>query len=270
MTVLFATCLFLSSVVSTLTIINCKNSGYCDAPKSYQMGMQDPATTGVEWLMALHDTVMMNLCVIVVLIMFMLHQILTAKHTTKRNFTFTKKVQVSNTAFSHSQILEIFWTIIPACVLLGIATPTFNLIYALDDLVDPALVLKITGHQWYWSYEFSTGVENKTTAFDAYITNTNDLKFGSLRLLETNERVIVPHHTHIRLLITSADVLHSWTIPSFGVKIDACPGRLSQASIFIKRAGLYFGQCSEICGVNHGFMPIVVKAISPSLFYNKY
>jgi cytochrome c oxidase subunit 2 len=237
-----------------------------DAPERFQVGIQDPATTSIEWLIALHDKVMISLVVIVTVIIFLLYEIIIAKHSTILNFTLTKKIPLSNKAFSHAQNLEIFWTVIPAFVLLGIATPTFNLIYALDDLVDPALVLKITGHQWYWSYEFSTSLD-KTTNFDSYIVTTSDLNFGSLRLLETNERIILPQSTHIRLLITSADVLHSWTIPSFGVKVDACPGRLSQASIFIKRAGLFFGQCSEICGINHGFMPIVVKSISAQKFY---
>jgi len=239
---------------------------FSDAPQRFQFGIQDPATASIEWLIALHDTVMISLAVVVTLIMFLLYEIIIAKHSVTLNFTLNKKVPLSNKAFSHAQNLEIFWTVIPAFVLLGIAAPTFNLIYALDDLVDPALVLKITGHQWYWSYEFSTDLD-KTTAFDSYLVSTSDLNFGTLRLLETNERIVLPQSTHIRLLITSADVLHSWTIPSFGVKVDACPGRLSQASIFIKRAGLYFGQCSEICGVNHGFMPIVVKSIPPYTFY---
>jgi len=238
---------------------------FSDAPQRFQFGIQDPATASIEWLIALHDKVMISLAVVVTLIMFLLYELIVAKHSTTLNFTLNKKVPVSNKAFSHAQNLEIFWTVIPAFVLLGIAAPTFNLIYALDDLADPALVLKITGHQWYWSYEFSTA-PGKTTSFDSYLVNTDDLKFGNLRLLETNERLVLPHSTHIRLLITSADVLHSWTIPSFGVKVDACPGRLSQASIFIKRPGLYFGQCSEICGVNHGFMPIVVKSIEPEVF----
>jgi heme/copper-type cytochrome/quinol oxidase subunit 2 len=108
---------------------------------------------------------------------------------------------------------------------------------------------------------------NDIINFDAYLIKTEDLNFGSLRLLETTERLKLPYSTHVRLLITSADVLHSWTIPSFGIKVDACPGRLTQASIFIKRAGLYFGQCSEICGVNHGFMPIVVKSLNPSSIF---
>ncbi len=246
-----------------------KFMAFCDAPRRLQFGVQDPATESMEWLINLHNFVMCDLLIVLSVIMFLLYEVLTAEHSIKLNFTKTKAVPVSNKAFSHSKFLEIFWTVIPACVLLAIATPTFNLLYALDDLADPGLIVKITGHQWYWSYEYVQDLDNIIN-FDAYLVKTEDLKFGSLRLLETNQRLELPHNVHIRLLITSADVLHSWTIPSFGIKVDACPGRLTQASIFIKRAGLYFGQCSEICGVNHGFMPIVVKAVDPSYFYKDW
>jgi len=238
----------------------------CDAPERLQCGIQDPATESMEWLINLHNYVMGDLIVVLIIIMFLLYQILNAEHDIALNFTKTKAVPKSNKAFSHSKFLEIFWTVIPACVLLVIATPTFNLLYALDDLADPGLIVKITGHQWYWSYEYAREIDD-LFSFDAYLVKTEDLHFGSLRLLETNQKLELPHNIHIRLLITSADVLHSWTIPSFGIKVDACPGRLTQASIFIKRPGLYFGQCSEICGVNHGFMPIVVRGIDPLVFY---
>jgi heme/copper-type cytochrome/quinol oxidase subunit 2 len=142
-------------------------------------------------------------------------------------------------------------------------------LYSLDELIDPSLTLKIIGHQWYWSYEYSDFSNLKggqIVAFDSYMIDSKDLTEGSFRLLEVDNRVVLPTDTHIRLLITSADVLHSWAVPSFGIKVDACPGRLSQASLFLKRAGVYYGQCSEICGVNHGFMPIVVKGLVVDTF----
>lgn len=175
--------------------------------------------------------------------------------------------------FNHHSILEIIWTILPAFLLVLIAVPSFSLLYSLDDLIDPALTVKIVGHQWYWSYEFSDHqiLQGKSILnFDSYLRSdeesNKDFGVGLLRLLETDYRLLLPIHTHIRLLITSADVLHSWAIPSFGIKVDACPGRLSQASLFIKRSGVFYGQCSEICGVNHGFMPIVVKGVTASRF----
>jgi len=187
--------------------------------------------------------------------------------------------------FTHASLLESVWTIIPAIVLFLISIPSFTLLYSLDELIDPLYTIKILGHQWYWSYEFSDTVlmmdkvesilkekadtncyEYKEIEFDSYMLNTTDLKLGSLRLLEVDNRLVLPINTHLRLLITSADVLHSWAVPSLGIKVDACPGRLSQSSLFINRAGVYYGQCSEICGINHGFMPIVIKAVSPAIF----
>jgi len=135
----------------------------------------------------------------------------------------------------------------------------------LDELIDPSITIKVVGHQWYWSYEYSDYATldiGSSLNFDSYMVATNDLVSGSFRLLEVDNRVVVPVNTHIRILVTAADVLHSWAVPSFGVKVDACPGRLSQASLFLKREGVFYGQCSEICGVNHGFMPIVVKSVS--------
>jgi cytochrome c oxidase subunit 2 len=173
--------------------------------------------------------------------------------------------------FTHSTTLEIVWTIIPAFILLLVAIPSFALLYSLEELIDPVATIKIIGHQWYWSYEYSDyttldGGENLN--FDSYMVATDDLSSGTFRLLEVDNRVSLPINTHIRLLITSADVLHSWSVPSFGIKVDATPGRLSQAALFIKREGVYYGQCSEICGVNHGFMPIVVRGLSSDNFVN--
>jgi len=141
------------------------------------------------------------------------------------------------------------------------------LLYSLDEILDPQITLKIVGHQWYWSYEYSdylTTQSDEGFGFDSYLLSADDLTPGAFRLLEVDNRVILPVNTHIRLLVSAADVLHSWAVPSFGIKVDACPGRLSQASLFLKREGVFYGQCSEICGINHGFMPIVVKSVSIS------
>ncbi len=137
-------------------------------------------------------------------------------------------------------------------------------------MIEPTITLKIIGLQWYWSYEYSDYLikEQKSLdiSFDSYMVQNSDLTPGALRLLEVDRRVMLPVDTHIRLLVSSSDVLHSWAIPSFGIKIDACPGRLSQGFLFVKREGVYYGQCSEICGINHGFMPIVVKVVLPENF----
>jgi len=233
---------------------------FCDAPEPWQMGLQDPATPGVEGMIFFHDYLMLFLITIGLFVVWMLYVVA---------ISFNEKSNTVSEKFTHSSVLEIVWTILPALVLLLIAIPSFTLLYSLDELIDPVVTLKIVGHQWYWSYEYSdyaTLEGGESLNFDSYLVNVDDLTTGAFRLLEVDNRVILPINTHIRLLITSADVLHSWAVPSFGIKVDACPGRLSQASLFLKREGVYYGQCSEICGVNHGFMPIVVKGVPVNTF----
>ena len=152
----------------------------------------------------------------------------------------------------------------PSLILIIIAVPSFALLYSMDEIVDPSITLKAIGHQWYWTYELSDYSENdeNSIVFDSYMVPEDDLTLGQLRLLEVDNRVVLPIQTHVRVLVTAADVLHSWAVPSLGVKCDAVPGRLNQTSIFLQRPGVFYGQCSEICGVNHGFMPIVVEGVS--------
>lgn len=232
----------------------------CDAAEPWQFGFQDPATPAMEGMIDFHDYIMVFLTVIAVFVLWMLIQVLVK---------FNEDVNPVSVKFTHSSVLEIVWTILPAVILMLIAVPSFGLLYSLDELIDPTVTLKVVGHQWYWSYEYSdyaTLEGGESLNFDSYMIATDDLTHGSFRLLEVDNRVILPVNTHIRVLVTAADVLHSWAVPSFGIKVDACPGRLSQASLFIKREGTYYGQCSEICGVNHGFMPIVVKGVSVDNF----
>ena len=225
-----------------------------DAAEPFQMLIQDPATEVLEWMIDFHDLICFELVIIISIVLVLLLDLLFNKDHHSN----------SQRTFSHSTHLEVFWTIVPAILLVTIAYPSFNLLYALDDLTVPTLTIKIIGHQWYWSYEYT--IKSVDISFDAYILNSSEYGAGQLRLLETDNRLYLPIKTHIRLLITSADVLHSWAVPSFGIKVDACPGRLNQATLFIKRPGLYFGQCSEICGINHGFMPIVVVACTRNSF----
>nr|AAN61498.1 cytochrome oxidase subunit 2 [Culicoides sonorensis] len=164
------------------------------------------------------------------------------------------------------QTIEIIWTILPGIILLFIAFPSLRLLYLLDEINKPSLTIKTIGHQWYWSYEYS---DFKNIEFDSYMIPTNELEENGFRLLDVDNRIILPTNSQIRVIVTAMDVLHSWTVPSLGVKIDATPGRLNQTNIFTNRSGLYYGQCSEICGVNHSFMPIVIETI-PSKFFIKW
>ena len=181
----------------------------------------------------------------------------------------------------HAPTLEIIWTLIPAFILILIAIPSFSLLYTMDEVIDPLLTVKVVGHQWYWSYEFVNPVDYLEAVnehedvsivtnvnFDSYMLSDDDLIEGHLRLLEVDNRLFLPIEINIRLLITSGDVLHSWAVPSLGVKLDACPGRMNQTTLFIKRPSVFYGQCSELCGINHGFMPIVVEGVDLQLGFN--
>ena len=229
---------------------------FADAARPWQMDFQDPATPIMEGIINFHNHIMFFITVIVVFVSWLMVRCV---------YLFEESINTKAEKWTHSTVLEIVWTIIPALVLMLIAVPSFALLFSMDEVIDPAITLKVVGHQWYWSYEYSDYCSlegGESLNFDSYMIPEEDLTGGGLRLLEVDNRLVLPVNTHIRVLVTAADVLHSWAIPSFGVKIDACPGRLNQTSMFIKREGVYYGQCSEICGVNHGFMPIVVEAVN--------
>jgi len=171
----------------------------------------------------------------------------------------------SNRFLLRGQIIEIIWTILPAIILIFIALPSLRLLYLLDEIRTPIITLKTIGHQWYWRYEYS---DFWTIEFDSYIIPINQIKLRIFRLLDTDNRIILPIKSKIRILITSADVIHSWTVPSLGIKVDATPGRLNQTNFLIQRPGIFFGQCSEICGSNHRFIPIVIERVSFNYFIN--
>jgi len=161
-------------------------------------------------------------------------------------------------------LIETVWTILPALILIAIAFPSFRLMYLLDEVINPTATIKITGSQWFWTYEYSDYItENgNSIAFDSYMIPESDLELGQFRLLDVDNKMVVPVNTHIRLIVTSNDVIHSFAVPSLGIKLDCTPGRLNQTSFLIDRPGTFYGQCSEICGVWHGFMPITVEAVS--------
>nr|QUB07204.1 cytochrome c oxidase subunit 2 [Labidostomis urticarum] len=211
--------------------------------------LQDSASPLMEQLAFFHDHALMILVIITVLV----GQLMI-------NLSFNKFI---HRYLLEGQLIEVIWTVLPAVTLIFIAIPSLKLIYMLDEVNNPSMTMKTIGHQWFWSYEYS---DFKDIEFDSYMIPAADLKNFNFRLLDVDNRAPVPFNTQVRIMITSADVIHSWTIPSLGVKVDATPGRLNQASFLISRAGLLFGQCSEICGANHSFMPIVIESISPKDF----
>jgi len=208
------------------------------------LNLQDRNSPLIEQLIFFHDHRLLILVIITIIVRYLIFILFFNKFT--------------NRFLLHGQTIEVIWTILPAIVLLFIALPSIRLLYLLDEIRKPIITLKTIGHQWYWRYEYS---DFKNIEFDSYITSRNDLELNSFRLLDVDNRIILPNNNQIRILVTAADVLHSWTIPALGVKIDATPGRLNQTNFFINRSGLFFGQCSEICGANHRFIPIVIERI---------
>nr|UFZ13166.1 cytochrome c oxidase subunit II [Neochauliodes meridionalis] len=215
------------------------------------LNLQDSASPLMEQLTFFHDHTLLILIMITILVGYLMSTLFFNKFT--------------NRLLLEGQTIEIIWTILPAVTLIFIALPSLRLLYLLDEISDPSITLKSIGHQWYWSYEYS---DFSDIEFDSYMIPYHEMTNDGFRLLDVDNRIILPMLSQIRILVTAADVLHSWTIPALGVKIDATPGRLNQASFFINRPGLFYGQCSEICGANHSFMPIVIESIPTTKFIN--
>nr|AVE15507.1 cytochrome c oxidase subunit II [Parablepharis kuhlii asiatica] len=209
------------------------------------MDLQDSASPLMEQLMYFHDHSMFIIIMIVFSVGYMIMMLMTNKFIDRH--------------VMDSQYLEIIWTIMPAVILIFIALPSLRILYLIDENSNPLMTLKTTGHQWYWSYEYS---DFNNIEFDSYMMFQNELDFHNIRLLEVDNRTILPINTLTRMLVTSEDVIHSWTIPSIGVKTDATPGRINQLTLWFNRPGVFYGQCSEICGTNHSFMPIVIEITS--------
>nr|YP_010894874.1 cytochrome c oxidase subunit II [Amiota yifengi]WJW73387.1 cytochrome c oxidase subunit II [Amiota yifengi] len=213
------------------------------------LGLQDSTSPLMEQLTFFHDHSLLILIMITVMVSYLMTMLFLNSFV--------------NRFLLHGQMIEMIWTILPAIILFFIAFPSLRLLYLLDEINEPSLTLKTIGHQWYWSYEYS---DFNNIEFDSYMIPTNELPDNGFRLLDVDNRVILPMNCQIRILVTAADVLHSWTIPTLGVKVDGTPGRLNQTNFFINRTGLFYGQCSEICGANHSFMPIVIESIPVNFF----
>nr|AFO38077.1 cytochrome oxidase subunit II [Hoplobatrachus rugulosus] len=214
-----------------------------------QLGLQDAISPIMEELIHFHDHAFMAVLMISTLVLYIISSLMMTK--------------LSNTNTIDAQEIEMIWTIMPAVILIIIALPSLRILYLMDELSAPDMTVKTIGHQWYWSYEYS---DFSDLGFDSYMIPPADLTPGQFRLLEVDNRMVTPAGTVIRTLITAEDVLHSWAVPTLGVKTDAIPGRLNQAAFITAHPGVFYGQCSEICGANHSFMPIVVEALPISSF----
>lgn len=213
--------------------------------------LQDRASPVIEQLIFFHDHALIIILIIITTVFYTIIRIIQNKQTTR--------------FILEGQILETIWTIAPAIILVFIAIPSLRLLYLIDEIHNPVITLKAVGHQWYWSYEYSDFTKLE---FDSYIVQQEDQQIDTFRLLDTDNRIVLPINSPIRLIVTAADVLHAWTVPRLGVKTDATPGRLNQVRFSINRPGLLYGQCSEICGANHRFIPIVIERVSTNQFIN--
>uniref|UniRef100_A0AAU7YRI3 Cytochrome c oxidase subunit 2 n=1 Tax=Rhopalus latus TaxID=238591 RepID=A0AAU7YRI3_9HEMI len=215
------------------------------------ISLQDANSPLMEQLIFFHDHTLMILLMITILVSYTMMSLMNNS--------------LINRYLLEGQTIEFIWTLMPAVTLIFIALPSLHLLYLTDEVNNPLLTLKTIGHQWYWSYEYS---DFNNVEFDSYMKPTNELMNNEFRLLDVDNRVILPMNSQIRVLVTAADVLHSWTVPALGIKIDATPGRLNQGCFKINRPGLLYGQCSEICGANHSFMPIVIESVPTTNFIN--
>nr|YP_010564756.1 cytochrome c oxidase subunit II [Graptomyza semicircularia]UZA61159.1 cytochrome c oxidase subunit II [Graptomyza semicircularia] len=213
------------------------------------LNLQDSTSPLMEQLTFFHDHALMILVMITVMVSYMMFMLFFNKY--------------NNRFLLHGQTIEVIWTILPTIILLFIAFPSLRLLYLLDEINEPSITLKSIGHQWYWSYEYS---DFNNIEFDSYMIPSNELNMNSFRLLDVDNRIVLPMNSQIRIIVTAADVIHSWTIPTLGVKVDGTPGRLNQTNFFMNRPGLFYGQCSEICGSNHSFMPIVIESVPMNFF----
>ncbi len=223
-------------------------------PEPWQMGLQEAASPMMDRLSGFFDLLVVLVTVIGFAVLVLLLYVVVR---------FSAKRHPVPSTTSHNTLLEVIWTVVPILILMVIAVPSFKLLYYQKTMPEAEMTIKAIGHQWYWSYEYP---DHGDFTFDAAMLPEGELAPGQPRLLETDNRVVVPVDTTIRVLITAADVLHAWAVPALGVKMDAVPGRLNETWMRIEREGVYYGQCSELCGIQHAFMPIAVQAVSKEAF----
>ncbi|WP_448189086.1 cytochrome c oxidase subunit II [Azospirillum sp. sgz301742] len=224
------------------------------APQPWEMGLQPAASPVKHALDDFHNLLLVIITAITLLVLALLVTV-AVRFNAKRNPT--------PSSASHNTLLEVAWTVIPVIILVVIAVPSFRVLYMMEVTPQAEMTIKVTGRQWYWDYEYP---DQGGFAFSSYMIQDADLKEGQKRLLEVDNRVVVPVNTVVRVQVTAGDVIHSWAMPAFGVKKDAVPGRLNETWFKADKEGVYYGQCSEICGANHGFMPIAVEAVSKEKF----
>jgi len=245
---------WLSTVMASAITVLSGGLTLAAQPTPWQMGFQPAASPVMEWVDGFHDFLLIVITLISVFVLALMIYVF---------IKFNAKANPTPSRTTHNTTIEVLWTVIPIVILVVIAVPSFKLMYYADRAVDADMTLKVAGNQFFWTYEYP---DHDELTFDAIMVDDADLEDGDLRLLTTDNAVVLPVDTTIRLLLTANDVIHAWAVPAFGVKMDAVPGRLNETWFRIDKEGMYYGQCSELCGSNHGFMPIMVKAVSKDEF----
>lgn len=240
-------------VISLLILAN----SYADQPKDWQLGFQDSASKGMETIVWFHDYMLLpTITAIMVFVLFLILYVCIKFRASKNKIASTT---------SHNATVEVLWTLIPCLILIVLAVPSFKLLYEQDTIPKVDVTIKAVGYQWYWGYEYP----DEKIGFDSYMIEEKDLKPNQPRLLTVDNEIYVPVNKVVRVMITANDVLHAWALPSFGVKRDAVPGRINETWFKAEKTGTYYGQCSELCGIKHAFMPITVNVVTEEE-YNKW
>jgi len=223
-------------------------------PVPWQLGFQDAVTPVMEQMNDFHNFLLVIITAITIFVFALLGYVM---------YRFSAKRNPVPSKVSHNAPVEVIWTLVPILILIVIAIPSFRLLYFVDRVENADITIKAVGHQWYWSYVYPDADD---LTFDSFVVEEEDLEEGQPRLLATDSAVVVPVNKTIRVLVTATDVLHAWAVPAFGVKMDAVPGRLNETWFRAEKEGTYYGQCSELCGTNHGMMPITVKVVSQQAY----
>lgn len=242
-----------SRLTIVLSLIFGISAASADVPKSWEIGFQSPATPTMEGITEMHNLLLIVIYSVGVFVTLLLAYTL---------WRFNEKRNATPSKVSHNTFIEIIWTLLPVLILVVIGVPSLKLLFFSDKIENADITVKAIGRQWYWTYE----LPDHKIEFDSRMIPSSEIKPGQLRLLEVDNPIVVPVNKAIRLLVTSDNVLHSFAVPSFGIKKDAVPGRLNETWFKVSKEGTYYGQCSELCGVKHGFMPIAVKVVSQEEF----
>ena len=241
-------------IISLILVIFSSFTGLAKEPYDWQLGFQAPSSDIMRSVLSLHDFVLIMMTVITIFVLLLILYVV---------FRYRKKANPNPSKRSHNAILETLWTGIPVIILVVMAIPSFKLVYQQDVIPEADMTIKVIGHQWYWEYQYP---EHDDIAFESYLIPDDELREGDVRLLTVDNNLVLPANKNIHVLVTAGDVLHSFAMPSLGVKKDAVPGRLNETWFNIDEPGIYRGQCSEICGTGHGYMPIVIEALNEDDF----